>query len=193
VIAPAPNGAWRVAALRLAVVLVLVLAVGLVWLNSAAAVRAADKMVYLSTVRAMAATYKLPPATVLAVMLVESSFNPRARSAAGAVGLMQVMPVTAREIGAVLGFRPGDIDLEEPETNIRFGCYYLAELEKQCGSLDRALQAYNGGPATLRGLATGDTHPYAETRQFVERVQRWHWRFTRLLQAWALLRGEELA
>lgn len=181
---------WRVLAVRLAAVTLVAAALLLLWFNSDAAVRAFDRLLFLSLVQQMAAEYRLAPDTVLAVIMVESSFNPRARSSAGAVGLMQVMPVTAKEIGRALGYRPAEIDLTDPATNIRFGCYYLAALEKRCGSLERALQAYNGGPATLAELATGDTHPYPETRQFVERVSGWRVWFARMLRVKDLLRGE---
>lgn len=183
----------RVFLARLVAVTLVALALVLVWCNSDAAVRAGDRLLFLSLVRETAAEYRLPPDLVLAVIMVESSFNPGARSAAGAVGLMQVMPVTAREIAGELGYRAAEIDLRDPATNIRFGCHYLAALIRRCGSLERALLAYNGGPATLDELGAGDTHPYPETRQFVERVTCWQVRFARLLRLKDILRGETSA
>ncbi len=185
-----PAAAWRIFFRRLVVVLVAALVLAVLWVRSDAAGRLLDRMLYLDLVEENARACHLAPATVLAVICVESSFNPQARSAAGAVGLMQLMPATAAALGAELGYRDADLDLTRPEINIRLGCHYLAGLVQRFGTLDRALQAYNGGPATVPGLAAGDTHPYAETRAFVERVQRWHWRFTRLLRVQAYLRQE---
>ncbi len=81
----------------------------------------------------------LPPELVLAVIHVESYFDPWAISVAGARGLMQVMPFWLDEIG-----RPGD-DLFHVETNLRMGCTILKHyLDKERGDLTRALGRYNG-------------------------------------------------
>ena len=81
----------------------------------------------------------LPPELVLAVIEVESNFDPYAISSAGARGLMQVMPFWLREIG-----RSGD-SLFRVSTNLRYGCTILKYyLEKEQGNLFRALARYNG-------------------------------------------------
>ena len=81
----------------------------------------------------------LPPELVLAVIEVESNFDPYAISIAGARGLMQVMPFWLKEIG-----KPGD-SLFRVQTNLRFGCTILKYyLQKEKGNLHAALKRYNG-------------------------------------------------
>ena len=81
----------------------------------------------------------LMPELVLAVIDVESRFDPLALSSKGAMGLMQVMPFWAAELGAMVG------DLFDIHTNIRFGCLILRHyLDKERGDLLPALQRYNG-------------------------------------------------
>lgn len=82
---------------------------------------------------------KLSPELVLAVVDVESRFDPHAISSAGALGLMQIMPFWLDEIG-----KPGD-NLFSMQTNLRFGCAILRYyLEVENGRLPQALQRYNG-------------------------------------------------
>jgi soluble lytic murein transglycosylase-like protein len=81
----------------------------------------------------------LEPELVLAVIQVESNFNPFAISRVGALGLMQVMPFWLKEIG-----KPGD-NLFSPHTNLRYGCTILKHyLTKEKGNQTRALMRYNG-------------------------------------------------
>ena len=88
---------------------------------------------------------KLHPELVLAVIEVESNFNPFAISRAGALGLMQVMPFWLKEIG-----RPGD-NLFRVRTNLRMGCTILKYyLDKEKGNLTRALMRYNGSLGSYR-------------------------------------------
>lgn len=88
---------------------------------------------------------KLHPELVLAVIDVESNFNPFAISHAGAMGLMQVMPFWLKEIG-----RPGD-NLFKVRTNLRMGCTILKYyLDKEKGNLTRALMRYNGSLGSYR-------------------------------------------
>jgi soluble lytic murein transglycosylase-like protein len=100
-------------------------------------------------------------AIVRAVMAVESAFDPAARSPAGALGLMQLMPGTARALG---------VDPLVPEQNIEGGVRYLSELMKMFGGLELALVAYNGGPGFARRYQRGETPLYGETRNYVRRV-----------------------
>lgn len=86
----------------------------------------------------------LPTRLISKMIMAESTFNPRAVSSAGAVGLMQVKPSTARGLGM------GDADLTDPEQNILTGMTYLHSLLRQFGGLSPALQAYNIGPTAYR-------------------------------------------
>jgi hypothetical protein len=91
------------------------------------------------------------PRLVKAVIGVESAGNPKAVSKAGAQGLMQVMPATARDIAKELGIE--SYDLKDPETNQLFGTHYLKKmLDMFDGDLELALTAYNQGPARVKRL-----------------------------------------
>jgi soluble lytic murein transglycosylase len=121
---------------------------------------------YEHIVRGHAANYDLDPALVAAVIYQESKFDPNARSDSGALGLMQLLPETAKGIAARTGgsqFRVGD--LRNPEINVRYGSWYLRHLLDKYGSEEKALAAYNGGQGNVdRGVV------YRETEHYVERV-----------------------
>lgn len=104
----------------------------------------------------------VPPALIQAVIQVESNFDPAARSAKGAVGLMQVMPATGRRFGAK--------DLRDPADNVLAGSRYLKYLlESFDQNVELALAAYNAGEgAVLR--AGRRTPPIAETARYVPKV-----------------------
>jgi soluble lytic murein transglycosylase-like protein len=106
-------------------------------------------------------THGVDPALVRAIIAVESGFDPAARSRVGAIGLMQLMPATARALG---------VDPSMPEQNIEGGVRYLSELLKMFGGIELALIAYNGGPGFARRYARGETALYGETRDYVKRV-----------------------
>jgi soluble lytic murein transglycosylase len=120
-------------------------------------------------------------ALVAAVVREESSFSPVALSRAGARGLMQLMPQTARQAVAQLGAPPGDADaLEEPAVNLALGTTVLAGLLREFGTPQLAIAAYNAGPHRVRqwwkDRRTEDIEafveliPYEETRLYVKRV-----------------------
>jgi soluble lytic murein transglycosylase-like protein len=117
---------------------------------------------YLEQIRAAASKYKLPEALILAVMAVESNFDPRALSDKGAMGLMQLMPATAREL--YVG------DAWDPAQNIEGGSRYLRLLANQyAGDMVRTLAAYNAGPDAVR--RAGDAVPnIPETQEYVRKV-----------------------
>jgi soluble lytic murein transglycosylase-like protein len=108
-----------------------------------------------------ASLHHVDAAIVRAIIGVESAFDPGARSPAGAIGLMQLMPATARALG---------VDPSLPEQNIEGGVRYLSELLEIFGGIELALVAYNGGPGFARRYARGETALYGETRQYVNKV-----------------------
>ena len=117
-----------------------------------------------------AADVGLDPLLVAALIRQESSWESRARSRVGAVGLMQVMPRTGRFIARALRVRGWHTDqLLEPGTNLRFGTWYLAQsMRRYDGDLTRALAAYNAGGSRIRLWATGPAA--ADSELFVERI-----------------------
>lgn len=140
----------------------------------------------------------LEPALVAAVIQAESGFVPDSRSSQGAVGLMQLLPATARFV-AEGPRRPSaaPVRLENPEVNIAYGTRYLRYLIDRHGTLPLALAAYNGGEANVdrwvaaaaaegRSLRVPEDVPFPETRAFVERVLE-------LLGVYRRTYGEELA
>jgi soluble lytic murein transglycosylase-like protein len=116
------------------------------------------------SVRKAARKYNLPPALIKGIIKAESNFQVGAVSRAGAQGLMQLMPGTARELGVI---NPFDI-----EQNIDGGSRYLKKmLDSFDGDVRLALAAYNAGPGTVRKY-DGDV-PYQETRHYINRVLKY--------------------
>jgi len=102
----------------------------------------------------------LSPALLKAVAEQESGMQEAAVSSAGAIGVMQLMPGTAAELG---------VDPYDATQNIMGGARYLAELLHQFGSLSLALAAYNAGPEAV--MRYGGIPPYAETERYVAAVE----------------------
>ena len=129
---------------------------------------------YASTIQAAAKAYQVEPALIRALIHAESAFNPLAISRKGAMGLTQLMPATARELGV------GNALLAEQ--NIFGGVKYLAGLLKQYdGNVALATAAYNAGAGAVQ--KHGGIPPYAETRAYVERVKLLHQRYKEMLSA----------
>ncbi len=94
--------------------------------------------------------FRVDPLTVLAVIQVESRFDPTAASTQGAVGLMQLQPPTARGLANDLGLEwTGDDLLLDPDINVMLGCAYLRHLMDRFGDQDAALAAYCSGPTLV--------------------------------------------
>ena len=111
---------------------------------------------------AAADKYGLPRKLVRSVMRVESGFQPAAVSPKGAVGLMQLMPDTARQLGA---------DAQDPVQNVDAGARYLRLLlEKYDGLLWHALAAYNAGTGAVQKY--GGVPPYGETIDYINRIDK---------------------
>ena len=116
---------------------------------------------YDDLIRQYAGQHGLSPELVRAVIKAESNFNPYAISPKGAMGLMQLMPATARELGVADPFHPGD--------NIRGGVSYLAGLlARYDQNVELALAAYNAGPGSVERY--GAVPPYRETRDYVKKI-----------------------
>jgi len=109
----------------------------------------------------------VPTALLYAVAKVESNFHANARSQAGALGLLQLMPATGKSLA---------LNIYEPESNVLAGARYLRQLIDRFGNTDLALAAYNAGPTLVERLGGA---PSQETQTYVANVQ----------QRWAALNG----
>ncbi len=117
---------------------------------------------YDPLIRQHAAREGVRPDLVRAVIQTESAFNPSARSSKGALGLMQLMPTTASELGV--------LDPFDPEQNIRGGVTYLRRLlDRYQNNEELALAAYNAGPRAVDRY--GSVPPYRETKNYVAKVR----------------------
>lgn len=127
-----------------------------------------NRTAFDKTVKLAAKKNKVDPALVRALIHAESAFRPKIKSHMGAMGLMQLMPATAKELGVT--------DALNPQQNINGGVKYLAQLIKQFdGNLRLATAAYNAGPNAVKKYK--GIPPYRETEVYVKRVMILHQRY----------------
>jgi soluble lytic murein transglycosylase-like protein len=108
---------------------------------------------YQEPIRNWAAMNRLPPYLVFGIIRQESSFDTNAQSWAGARGLMQLMPSTARELAGKVGLSYSHDKLSDPEFNVRLGTTYFSHvLSLFDGNVDLALAGYNGGPYRIKRM-----------------------------------------
>ena len=138
---------------------------------------------YESYVTVYAETYGVPENLVYSVIRTESDFESGAVSRVGAIGLMQIIPDTFKWLTDDILFEHMEVGmLYDPETNIRYGTFYLSYLYDRYGNWDLAITAYNGGLGNVDEWLKDDSYsdgegglkkiPFRETRQFVRRVNR---------------------
>jgi soluble lytic murein transglycosylase len=135
---------------------------------------------YWDLIRKYAAANKLDPFLVAALMAQESTFVRDIRSPAKAVGLMQLMPATARQVARRLKLRYSASLLTNPEASIRLGTSHLADNLKEFGAMHLVLASYNAGETPVRrwlaerpGVPRDefiDDIPYPETQNYVKRI-----------------------
>lgn len=111
---------------------------------------------YLTVAKAAARKHSIPEDLFLRLVQQESGWNPSARSHAGATGLAQLMPGTARKLG---------VDIHNPQQNLEGGARYLRMMYVRFGSWRLALAAYNAGPEAVQKHS--GIPPYRETRNYV--------------------------
>jgi soluble lytic murein transglycosylase len=138
-----------------------------VWLE-----RARYPLRFEALINAHARNYELDPALLAAVIYTESRFRPDARSSAGAVGLMQLLPTTAQGIATRTGGKGYvESDLLDPEINVRYGAWYLRSLVRRFGDVGTALAAYHAGPTQVETWrADGEGIAFPKTRAYVDGV-----------------------
>lgn len=124
--------------------------------------RSAASARWASLIEQVAAEHAVDAHLLHAIVTVESAYNPQARSHAGALGLMQVIPATGKRFGAS--------NLLDPLQNLRAGTAYLVWLNKRFnGNLELMLAAYNAGEGAVQRHGNR-VPPYTETRQYVAKV-----------------------
>lgn len=118
---------------------------------------------YSSLIRELSSKYGVPEDLVHSIILAESNYDPNAVSHKGAIGLMQLMPETAKEYGV--------IDPLVPEDNIDAGIKYIKKLiDLYNGDVKLILAAYNAGPSAVEKY--GGVPPFQETREYIQRVRK---------------------
>ncbi|HEX6898441.1 MAG TPA: lytic transglycosylase domain-containing protein [Thermoanaerobaculia bacterium] len=128
--------------------------------------RAIPNSPYGELIYDIAVRHSINPHLVAALIHVESAFNPRAVSRKGAMGLMQLLPETARRFGL-----KSKKDLLNPEKNIEAGIRYLSWLNKRfSGDVQKILAAYNAGEGAVERF--GGIPPYRETQNYVQKIFR---------------------
>jgi len=147
---------------------------------------------YWDTVEAISEKHCIDPLLVLSVMREESTFDPDAKSSAGAIGLMQLIPQTAFRLDSNLQLGiTNTSQVCNIKNNIHLGTYYLSILIKEFGSYTYALAAYNAGEEKVRKWIQKGNYksidefiediPYAETRNYVKRVMTTFFEYKRVV------------
>jgi len=137
-------------------------------------------MSYWDAIRKYAAEYHIDPFLAAALISQESTFVPDIKSAANAVGLMQLLPSTARQVAKTLQMPFTPRLLTNPDANIRIGMAYLAAKIRQFGDVGLVLASYNAGEGSVHrwlserpGIARDefiDDIPYPETQNYVKKI-----------------------
>lgn len=137
-------------------------------LISATATAAKEGGSVMQTMEKLSAMHGVDPALVKAVAKAESNYDPNAVSDAGAQGVMQLMPETAKQLGVTNPFNPAE--------NIDGGIRYLKGLlDKYAGNVPLALAAYNAGPGSVENY--GGIPPFKETQQYVAKALEYYRQF----------------
>jgi soluble lytic murein transglycosylase len=146
-------------------------------------------LAFFETIKEMGSKHQINPLLAIGVIRQESRFMPKVKSPAGAVGLMQIIPDTAKFAAAKLGVK--DYDMGKPEDNINFGTWYLNFTHQQVKDNSLlAIAGYNAGPGNVSnwvsqfGIADLDEFveriPFPETENYVKNVLGNYWNYLRL-------------
>lgn len=136
---------------------------------------------YSEAVEKYSEQYDVPKHIVYAVIKTESSFKPDAVSPKGAIGLMQLTPDTFEWLCAKTGDQPNELLLYDPDTNIRYGTYFLSLLHNEYKVWNTVYAAYNAGRGRVNSWLDDEKYnnngrliniPYKETAEYVKKVNR---------------------
>lgn len=136
---------------------------------------------YSESVEKYAVEYDVPESVVYAVIKTESGFTPDAVSLKGAIGLMQITPDTFDWLCSKTGDEANSLLLYEPDTNIRYGTYFLSLLHNEYKAWDTVYAAYNAGRGRVNSWLASEEYnnngrlkniPYEETASYVKKVEK---------------------
>ncbi|MBI1870425.1 MAG: lytic transglycosylase domain-containing protein [Chlamydiae bacterium] len=134
---------------------------------------------YRSLICQVAREYHLDPLWVAALIYAESGFRANAVSKSGAMGLMQLMPETARDLAHEKKLKEFKVEnLMDSKTNVQLGCLYLEKLKGEFKDLEKVLVAYNAGRINVLRWQEGEdmlSKAYPETRKYVTKIHRVFW------------------
>ena len=164
--------------------IIILLLIGILAAVAIASVDEIEKMFYQREFEEYVTKYSnefdVPEALVYAVIRAESSFDPNARSGVGAIGLMQLMPDTLDWLSRLLDEEAPTGDIADPETNIKYGTFYLRHLYDRFDNWETALAAYNAGHGRVANWLKNSEYsddgislkviPIEETRNYVNKV-----------------------
>lgn len=165
--------------ITVAIIALVVLLISGVFVGQQMYIKSAYPLSYEEQIKKYSKEFDIDPILVASLICRESKYRVKAKSAAGARGLMQIMPDTGEWIAKQLKVDYKLEDLYDPDVNVRFGCWYLEYcLDKFDGRTDEALAAYNAGPGKVNEWL-GDSRyssdkktlsaiPYEETKTYVE-------------------------
>lgn len=149
---------------------------------------------YIEEIQKYSDEYGVDPKVVLAIMRVESNFKSDATSKVNAKGLMQILPDTAKHIAKLMQVDVNSLDLNDPETNIKIGTYYIKYLTQNFSNMDTVYAAYNGGIGSVNTWLKDAKYsndgvtlyniPSSETKHYVYKVNK-------ALKAYEILYGKE--
>lgn len=135
---------------------------------------------YSNYISEYSSEYNIESALVYAIIKAESDFDKTAKSSAGAIGLMQILPSTGRYIASALNEQFEENNLFEPKTNIRYGCYYLRYLFDRFDDTHAVICAYNAGEGVVRKWLDEDGKldetkiSYSETKTYFRKVKDYY-------------------
>lgn len=143
---------------------------------------------YFSEIEEFSEKYGVEKALILATIKEESGFNKNVKSPKGAIGLMQIMPSTAKFIAKTLNIE--SYNLYEAKTNVQFGTYYISYLKTKFSSVIALVCAYNAGEGVILGWLndkelskdgkTLEKVPYHETNNYIKKIMKSYKKYKKL-------------